>query len=141
MAHETSKVTGLAIDNSTGTLTDISGSVNMYRLNRAFEELEDTGLGDTTKSYIDGLGDAPRIPLNGHLNSTTRAIFAPLAAENTSVSTVKTLELKLASGDYWTGEAIVNDVELSVGVGQLNAWSCNLRAQSALTQTSVTAVS
>jgi hypothetical protein len=141
MANENSTVTGFACDDatSTGVLTNISGFVNNVSFDGGLELLDDTGLGDGDRTVIAGLGNARNVNVNGWLNSTTRAIFAPLAGSATSKT--KTIELKLATGDYWTGEAWPESVNLSINVGAVNSWSCNFRAQSGLTSTSITAVS
>ena len=136
MANETSKVTGFACDNAAASLTDISGSCNSVTWTGAMEMLDDTGLGDTDHTVVAGLGNAKTVAVNGMLNSTTRAIFAPLAASSTSIT--KTIEIKLATGDYWTGEAWPDNVTLGLPLG-LNTFSCNFSAQSGLTSTSVSA--
>lgn len=138
MAHETSKVTGFAIDNSAGALTNISGSTNSVVPTRGFEELDDTGLGDNIHTRVPGLGMAAVYDANGFVNSTTRAIFAPLL-HGTAATVTKTIELKIATGEYWTGEAVVTNVSMPVNVGQINTWSCTLTAATGLTDTSVTA--
>ena len=138
MANETSKITGFACDNSAGTLTDISGDVNNVTWTGAMEMLDDTGLGDTDHTVVAGLGNAKTVSINGYLNSTTRAIFAPLAATSTSIT--KTIEMKLATGDFWTGEAWPDNVTINTPLG-LNTFSCNFSAQSGLTATAVTAAS
>lgn len=141
MANENSSVTGFAMDNatSTGVLVDISGYVNTVSWDGGMNLLDDTGLGDGDETVVAGLGNARNVSVNGMLNSTTRAIFAPLAASATSKT--KTIELKLATGDYWSGETWPESVNLGINVSQLNSWSCNFRAQSGLSQTSVSAVS
>jgi len=102
------------------------------------EMLDDTGLGDTDHTVVAGLGNAKTVAVNGMLNSTTRAIFAPLAASSTTLT--KTIEIKLATGDYWTGEAWPDNVTLGLPLG-LNTFSCNFSAQSGLTGTSASAAS
>jgi hypothetical protein len=136
MAHETSKVTGFAIDNSTGALTDISGSVNSVTAQRGFEELDDTGLGDSIHSRVPGLGMASTYDVNGWVNSTTRTIFAPLVHKDTGAPT-KTISIKEATGVYYKGEAVVSNVTMGKSVGSLNTWSCTVTAVAGLTQTSV----
>lgn len=140
MAHDTSKVTGLAIDNESGTLTDISGDTVNVSADNNIEELDDSGLGDTIRTYLDGMGDAANIVANGFLNSTMRAIMKPLVYEATSVSNVKTVEVKYAADDFRTGEAIVKQANMVIGVGQLGTWSLTLRPTASFTNTSVTAV-
>lgn len=138
MGHETSEVTGFAIDNESGTLTDISGDVNSLTWDGGQELLEDTGLGDGRRTVVAGLANASNIQINGMLNSTTRAIFAPVV-DGTSVT--KTAEIKLATGDFYSGEVWPETVTgLSTNVGQLNTFSATLRAQDGLSATSVSAV-
>lgn len=137
MAHETSKVTGFAMDNASATLTSISGSVNQVQLTGGTEQYEDTGLGDTQHTFILGLGTPVQVSVNGYLNSTTRAIVLPLV-NGTTVN--KTIELKMATGDYWTGEAIPQNVQANTNMGQINTFSITFQANDGLTSTSVTAV-
>jgi len=138
MAHEDSKVSGFAVDNAAASLIDISGSCNAVTWTGAMEMLDDTGLGDSDHTVVAGLGNAKTVSVNGMLNSTTRAIFAPLAAASTSIT--KTIEVKLATGDYWTGEAWPDNVTIGLPLG-LNTFSCNFSAQSGLSSTSVSAAS
>lgn len=138
MGHETSEVTGFAIDNESGTLTDISGSVNTLTHDGGQELLEDTGLGDGRRTVVAGLANASNVQVNGMHNSTTRAIFGPVV-DGTSIT--KTVEVQYASGDIYTGEVWPETITgLSANVGQLNTWSAALRAQDGLTNTSVSAV-
>ena len=52
----------------------------------------------------------------------------------------KTIELKMATGEYWTGEAIPTNVNADSNMGALNTWSITFQANDGLTKTSVTAV-
>ncbi len=137
MAHETSKVTGFAMDNASATLVSISGSVNQIGISGGTEQYEDTGLGDTRHTFVLGLGTPVQVTVNGYLNSTTRAIVLPLV-NGTSVN--KTIELKMATGEYWTGESIPTNVNADSKMGALNTWSITFQANDGLTETSVTAV-
>lgn len=137
MAHETSKVTGFAMDNASATLVSISGSVNQVSITGGTEQYEDTGLGDTRHTFVLGLGTPVQVSVNGYLNSTTRAIVMPLV-NGTSVN--KTIEIKMATGEYWTGEAIPQNVNPATNMGALNTFSITFQANDGLTKTSVTAV-
>lgn len=141
MAHDTSKITGFAIDNESGTLKNISGDTNNVSADNPIEQLDDSGLGDTMRTYVDGMGDSPTITANGWLNSTMRSIMAPLVYTATSVSNVKTVEIKYAAGVYRTGEATVQNANMVIGVGQLGTWSLTLRPTASFTATSVSAAS
>lgn len=134
---ETSKVSGFAIDNAAGTLTDISNYVNNVDWSGGNEKYDDTGLGDTRHTQVLGLGVASQVSVNGWMNSTTRAIFAPIV-DGTSVN--KTIEIKLASGDFYGGECVPDATAIGLPVAALNTWSCTLSPVNGLTGTSVTSV-
>lgn len=137
MGHEISKVAGFAMDNASATLTDISGSVNQVTVSGGTEQYEDTGLGDARHTFILGLGTPVTIAVNGYFNSTTRGIVLPLV-NGTTVT--KTIQVKSATGEYWTGESIPTDVQGSLSMGAINTWSITFQANDGLTKTSVTAV-
>lgn len=137
MASETSKITGFAVDNASGTLTNISTATNNVDVAGGTEQYEDTGLSDTRHTFVLGLGAPVTVTANGWLNSTTRAIMAPLV-NGTSVD--KTIEVKYATGDYYSGEAIPGNVQLGLPTGAVNTWSCTFQANNGLTATSVTGV-
>lgn len=135
MGSETSAIVGINLDDESGSLANISAQVNSITHDGGQELLEDTGMGDTRRTRVAGLANASTIQLNGYHNSTTRAIFGPLV-DGTSIT--KTVELKYATGDVYTGEVWPEAVTgLSTNSGQLNTWSCNLSAQDGLSQTSV----
>lgn len=135
MAHENSEVIAFALDDSTGSLVDFSGNVNSITWDGGQDLLEDTGMGDSRRTVIQGLANASNIQVNGMHDSTTRAMVAPVV-DGTSVT--KTVELQLASGDVWTGEVWPEQVTgVGANVGEINTWSINLRAQNGLSSTSV----
>lgn len=138
MAHENSTVIGFAVDNTVGALVSISGSVNSVSFDGGLELLDDTGMGDTNRTVIAGIGNARNVTVNGFLNSTTRTIFGKLAANATSIT--KTIELKMAASSFYRGEAWPEAVSLSASPGTINTWSCTFRAQSGLTNYTTTAV-
>ena len=136
MANWISSVAGFRIDNAAGTLTDIKQYINSIRDTGGANRLDDTGLGDTRERTINGLARATQVQINGALNSTTWPIFAPLV-NGTSIT--KTTEIKYQTGKFRTGEVYVQDVELSINVGQKSMFSATLSAENGLNVTSVTA--
>lgn len=138
MANWISSVAGVRIDNASGTLTDISQYVNSVDDSGGAARLDDTGLGDSRERSLAGLAQATQVQLNGALNSTTLAIFAPLV-NGTSIT--KTLELKYSTTGkrYRTGEVYPTNTRLAINVGQRSMWSCTLSAENGLTHTSVAA--
>lgn len=124
MAHLLSDVAGFKVDNAAGTITDISGSVNSVSLDGGNASVQDTGLGDARHTEINDIKPIMTISVNGLLNTTTRAIFAPIA-KGTSVA--KSVEVKLLSGQFLSGESRVGSVSFSVPIG-LQTWSCEFRS-------------
>lgn len=136
MANWTSKDGGFRIDNAAGVLTDIKQYINSVDDSGGAARLDDTGLGDTRERSIAGLASATSVSINGSLNSTTYAIFAPLV-NGTSVT--KTTEIKYAPAKLRVGEVYVSDVQLGQRVGQKHTFSATLSAENGLNGTSVAA--
>ncbi len=144
MANKTFKDMRLRLDTtaiSTGALTDITAYVNQVSLSRALALLEDTGLSDQNKSVLAGLAGTT-ISINGHINTTTEAIFGPLVAAATSVT--KTAEYRTHAtnttgniGRFYFGEVLFSNVQISGGVGSLQTWSADMTFDGAVTRTSV----
>lgn len=123
MAHLTSKDQGVRIDNASATLADISGSVNSQSIEQAVTILDDTGMGDTGHTTLQGLAQTVRVPLNGFVNSTTDGIFGPVA---NGTSKTKTVEIKVSSSRYYNFECWVENYTISGSPDTLQAWSANL---------------
>lgn len=136
MAFAVSDAASLRVDDATATIANISGSVNSVTVDGGQELLEDTGLGDARRTVVAGLGTATNVTVNGMLDSTTEAIFAPIT-DGTSIT--KTIGVGLVSGQFLNGEAWPEAVQLAGNVGQISTWSVTFRAQNGLTRTSVAA--
>jgi hypothetical protein len=136
MAHVQSSVASVRIDDSTASIVVISGSVNTVSVEGGQELVEDTGMGDTRRSVLAGLSTATIINLNGFLDSTSEAIWAPVL-DGTSIT--KTIGIGLVSGQYLNGEAWPENVTLGSNAGELTTWSASMKAQDGLTRTSVVA--
>lgn len=135
MAHRNSDAVQVKVDGSTGTVVDISGDVNSVSFDGGMNLLDDTGMNDTRHTVVAGLADASSVSLNGWLDSTTEAIWANVV-DRTSIT--KTFGVTFDDGTtWWTGEVWPEDVSLSAGVDELQAWSVTLRAQNGLSSTSV----
>lgn len=126
MAHQISSAAGFSIDDSTGVLADISGSVNNMSINGGNGLIEDTGLGDSVRTEIRDVGIVNSISITFMVDSTTEAIFSPLI-NGTSVQ--KTVQAKLIDGLYLSGEAFVGPVGFSIPIG-LQTGTIELRSAS-----------
>lgn len=124
MAHQLSSAAGVSLDDNTGVLVDISGSVNSVTINGGNATVEDTGIGDAVRTEILDLGIVNSITLNGMVNTTTEAIIAPLV-NGTAVQ--KTVQVLTISGQYLSGEANTAAVNWSIPIG-LQTWSLELRS-------------
>lgn len=139
MAHETSEITGFAMDSTPGgSLVNLSGDINTVTVSGGKELLDDTGLGDTRRTRVPGLAGPTSVSINGWHNSTTRAIFTPDFFDS---DTSRTIEVKYASGDFHSGEAYPeNGTPFSSNVAAVNTFNITFTAENGLTGTSVTGV-
>jgi hypothetical protein len=85
---------------------------------------------------VRGLASATDVTVNGFLNSTTEAIYAPWL-DGTSV--LVTIGVGLISGQFLNGEAWPREVSFSVGIDELQTFSVTYQASDGLTRTSVAA--
>lgn len=123
MAHQISSAAAVKLDDNTGVLVAISGSVNSVTINGGNALVDDTGIGDSRRTEIRDVDPIMEISLNGMLNTTTEAIIMPLM-DGTGVA--KTVEILTLSGKYISGEANVAAVSHSIPIG-LQTWSLSLR--------------
>lgn len=123
----------LKIDNASGTLTDISGSVNQASLQSTQEMLDSTVLNSSTRGNFPGLAGAT-LPISGFINSTTDGILGPLCGNRTSIT--KTFEFYNGES-YYNGEMYPTDVQMTGSSSDLITFSCNLTLDGAVTRTSV----
>jgi hypothetical protein len=139
MGNINSDVASFRVDNESATIVNLTGStgtVNSIAPSGGQVLLDDTGVGDSRHTVVKGLANATEITVNGYVNSTTEAIFTPLL-DGTSIT--KTIGIGLVSGQYLNGEAWPRDVSFSVGIDELQTWSCTFQAADGLTRTSVAA--
>ena len=134
MAHFTFADMAVSIDNASAAITEITGSVNSVSFDGTMSVLEDTGLADTQRTYLPGVADGT-VSLNGFVDSTTRAIYAPLVNQRTSIT--KSFELQIAANMFLNGEGYPTDVAFSGSPDAIELWSCNLQLSGAANSTSV----
>lgn len=127
--------------NTTGTLvlTDITAYTNQASLQRAINLLEDTALSDANKSVLTGLAGTT-VSINGFINTTTDAIFGPLIAAATSVtSTFEYRTHKTNStgtvGRFYNGEILYSNIQYSGSVDNLQTFSADMTVDGAVNRT------
>ena len=123
------------LDNSTGTLTDISDYVNSESIRTAFDTFRTEGVGADDPERQHGMADVS-VAINGWVNTTTESIFAPLIGNRTSA----TKTFFVGNGiQFYTGEVLPSDVEFSGDPTSLQTWSATLMQSGAISRTSTTA--
>jgi hypothetical protein len=123
---------GLRIDDASGSIADIGGSVNSQSLAGALNLLEDSGMGDEERTYLPGLAGAT-VELNGFVNTTTDAIFGPLIGNRTSKT--KSVEFKAYTARFYTGEVYPSNIQYSGSPDTLETWSGSFTFDGAVTRT------
>lgn len=131
-----SKDMSVALDNSGGTLTNISTYVNSQSFDAAITILDESGMGDADPEVKNGFSNRT-IPLSGIVNSTTGGIFKPIEG-GTSVR--KQFQFGLYTGSYLNGSCVPESVSFSGSPDTLETFSCSLRVSGDVTSTSVSLV-
>jgi len=127
------------LDNSAGTLVDLSGYLNEVGFPVSVETGETTVFGKTAKTYIVGLTDAT-LSLSGNWDSTLDAHFAAVIAAQ-AAGTVATVSFEYgpegstASRIKYTGEGIVTSFEVSSPVGDVVTFSAEVQVSDSITRT------
>lgn len=125
------------LDNASGTLTDISNTVNEVTLPQSVETGETTAFGSTDKTYVTGLGDAT-VSVSGIFDATVNTHITALIAAM-KAGTVSTASFQygpsgsVASRPKFTGEAIVTSYEIGSPVGDVVTYSMELQVSGGVT--------
>jgi len=140
MANKIYKDVRVKIDNSTGTLTDITSYLSSASVRSVQDTIEDTGMGDDERSYLFGLAGAT-LPLAGMVNTTTDGIFGHLIGNRTTVT--KTVEYRAyytnstgSVGRFYNGEVLVTSVEYSGSTNSLETFSAEATFDGLVNRTS-----
>jgi len=134
MANKIFKDMTIKVDNSTGTLTDITSFLSSASLRAIQDTIEDTSLANDERSYLFGLAGAT-IPLSGMVNTTTDSVFGPLIGNRTTAT--KTIQYTAYANRVYRGEALITSVEYSGSVNSLETFSSEAVFDGVLTRTSV----
>jgi hypothetical protein len=120
MANLIYKNETIKIDNTGGTLTDITAYVTSFTMSGVQDLIEDTAMGDEERSYLFGLAGAT-VSLAGILNSTTDGIFGPLIGNRTTAT--KTFQHAATTNIVHRAELLHTSVEYSGSTNSLQTWS------------------
>jgi len=121
------------VDNSGGTLTDISNTLNSVSFPRDAEVLETTSFGSSDRSYIVGFKNAT-ISVEGSFDATVDAHLAGILGQDASVSFEYGPEGSTSTFTKYTGECILTAYETAAGVGDIVNYSAEFQITGAVTR-------
>lgn len=133
------KNTYFALDGVSGSVVNISDTLNEASMPRAIETADTTAFGQNDKTYITGLGDAT-ISLSGMFDATVDAMIHGDIA-NLKSGSVASLSFEYGpSGSAggspkFTGEALITSYEISSPVADVVTYSLELQVTGAVTGT------
>tara|TARA_R100000081_G_C4727543_1_gene121557 strand:+ start:291 stop:701 length:411 start_codon:yes stop_codon:yes gene_type:complete len=133
MAFTHGKDSVFKLDNSGGSLTDISTYVNNVDFPETADVSETTTLGADNKTYIAGLKDAT-ISLAGLWDATADAIFGAVVGQSATLSYEYSPEGTASGKIKYTGEAILTSYAISSPVGDAVGYSADLQVSGAVTR-------
>ena len=133
MAFVHGKDSVFKLDNSGGSLTDISAYVNNVDFPETVDIAETTVLGKDNKTYIVGLKDAT-MSLSGLWDSTADAIFGAVLGQSATLSFEYSPEGTTGGNVNYTGECILTNYAISSPVGDVVAYSADLQVSDAVTR-------
>ena len=127
------KSTSLKVDNSGGSLTDISDTLTDVSFPETIETAETTSFGSNAKTYIVGLSDAT-LSVSGNFDATVDAHLAGIAGQAATVSFEYGPEGTTSTFVKYTGEAILTSYEKSGAVGDVVTYSAEFQVTGAVTR-------
>jgi predicted secreted protein len=135
MAFRHGKNASFKIDNSGGTLTDISTYLDDVSLPRSIETAETTtfGVSGGAKTYVTGLNDST-ISIGGKWHATLDGVLAGILGQDATVSFEYGPEGTTVSRVKYTGEAIVTSYEVGSPVGDVVTFSAELQVTGPVTR-------
>ena len=134
MAFGHGKSAVFKLDDSGGTLRDLSSYINEASMPRDIETAETTAFGSSAKSYITGLTDAT-ISISGMFDSVADGYLAGVVGQAATLSFEYGPLGSTVSMIKYTGEAILTSYELSSPVGDVVTFSADLQVTGAITRT------
>ena len=133
MAFVHGKDSVFKLDNSGGSLTDISAFVNNVDFPETADVAETSVLGASAKTYIVGLTDST-IGLTGFFDATADAIFGAVIGQSATLSFEYSPEGTASGKIKYSGECILTNYALSSPVGDVVAYSGDLQVSGAVTR-------
>ena len=127
------KSTAFKVDNSSGTLTDISNTLTDVTFPQTIETAETTAFGASAKTYIVGLTDST-ISVSGTWDATVDAHLAGILGQAASVSFEYGPEGSTSTYIKYSGECYLTSYEKSGSVGDAVKYSAEFQVTGAVTR-------
>lgn len=127
------KSTDFRIDNSGGTLTDISAYCDSVDFPQTVETAETTTFGDSSKDYIVGLKDST-ISIGGKWDSVLDGVLAPILGQTATVSFQYGPAGSTVSNVKYTGECFCTSYQVTGAVGDVVTFSAEFQVTGAVTR-------
>lgn len=134
MAFKHGKNTVFKVDNSGGTLTDISSYLNSVTLPRSVETGETTSYGNSAKTYIVGLSDST-LSVDGTWDATVDAHLAGVLGQDASLTFEYGPEGSGSGAIKYTGECYLTSFETSSPVADVVKFSAEFQVTGTVTRT------
>lgn len=122
------------IDDSGGTLRDISDACNSITFPREAEVLETTSFGSSDRTYIVGFKNGT-ISVEGSFDATYDGYLAGILGQDATVSFEYGPEGSTSTRTKYTGECLLTSYETSAGVGDVVSFSASFQISGAVTRT------
>ena len=135
MAFRHGKNAVFKVDDSGGTLTDISTYIHDVTLPRSIETAETTtfGVAGGSKTYVTGLNDST-ISISGKFDATVDAHLAGVLGQDATLSFEYGPAGSTVGYIKFTGEAIMTKYDLSSPVGDVVSFSCDFQITGEVTR-------
>jgi hypothetical protein len=127
------KSTVFKVDNSGGTLTDISNTLTDVGFPQTVDTAETSTFGSSAKSYVVGLTDSS-LSISGNFDATVDAHLAGILGQSASVSFEYGPEGSTAGYVKYTGEALMTSYEKSGAIGDVVSYSAEFQVTGAITR-------
>jgi predicted secreted protein len=135
MAFKHGKNASFKVDNSGGTLTDISSYLNEVSLPRSIETAETTSFQTAggAKTYVVGLNDST-VSISGTWDATLDAHLAGILGQDASVSFEYGPEGTGTGAVKYTGEGLMTSYETSSPVADVVTFSAEFQVTGTVTR-------
>jgi hypothetical protein len=127
------KSTVFKVDNSGGSLTDISNTLTDVSFPQSVDTAETSTFGSSAKSYVVGLTDST-LSISGNFDATVDAHLAAVLGQAASLSFEYGPEGSTAGYVKYTGEALMTSYEKSGAIGDVVSYSAEFQVTGAITR-------